>query len=175
MELLIVRFDTSLRDFFLLEYTDVLQNNPRHSIFWRMIADYLSAAGEEGRARLRTFIMHSALGLHKDVKGKEKDTTLSNGHDAAMGSMEGEEDESLNQFRHFKALREACVELRLDSKWKVIASILADGYLRQGHYGLAATMSQQAEDGFMLARVAEKILDEYILNGEFARQLTLII
>ena len=43
------RFDMSLRDYFLLEYTDVLSGNDKHNHLWKVIADYLNAAGDEGR------------------------------------------------------------------------------------------------------------------------------
>jgi nuclear pore complex protein Nup85 len=164
-----VSFDLSLRDYFLLEYADLLQTNPKHPALWRIISDYLAAAGDEGRARLRSHIVHVGLGLEKDPKGKGK--VVRNEDGAAEGMDVEEEGEVETEFRHFTEVREACVELKLDEEWKMVATIMADRLVRRGAYGLAATMSLQAEDGYTLSRIAEKILDAYVLQGKFVSQV----
>lgn len=146
------RFETSLRDYFILEYAELLQNNPKHPALWRIICDYLAAAGDEGRSRLRMHIQRVSLDF--DVKGKNKEA---NG-DAKEDGVEA-------QFRHFTEVLEACRELKLDEEWSVISKVMADRLMRRGNYGLAATMCQQAEDGYALSRIAEKILDAYLNQG----------
>ena len=148
------RFETSLRDYFILEYVELLQNNPKYPALWRIICDYLAAAGDEGRRRLRNHIERVSLGL--DVKEKEK----------GMDGAGIEENRIEAQFRHFTEVREACVELKLDTEWKSVSKIMADRLIRKGDYGLAATMCLQAEDGYALSIIAEKILDTYLDHGD---------
>ncbi|KAK4687468.1 nuclear pore complex protein Nup85, partial [Tremellales sp. Uapishka_1] len=136
------RFETSLRDYFLLEYTDLLQTNPKSSALWRIICDYLSAAGEEGRNQLKSYILHVGLGSTDDEGGEEA------------------------QYKHFMQIKDACVELKLEEEWKTISQVMADKLVRRGNLGMAATMSLQAEDGYALSRIAERILDSYITQGE---------
>lgn len=164
----------SLRDYLILEYAEVLQNNTKHSAFWRMVCDYLSAAGEEGRNRLRTHILHVSLGL-PDLKGKGRavdsaDTDAvpnGNGHSGTMDVEEAIEAESVEaRFEHFAELRETCIELRLEDEWKMISRIMADRLIRRGEYGIAATMCLQAEDGFALSQIADRVLDAFVQQGK---------
>jgi len=148
------RFETSLRDYFILEYAELLQFNPKYSALWRIICDYLAAAGDEGRNRLHTHILHVSLGF--DAKRKNKETESTAMEEAGIES----------QFRHFTEVREACIELKLDEEWRTISKIMTDRLVRKGDYGLAATMCLQAEDGHALSRIAEKILDAYLDQGE---------
>lgn len=156
------RFDSSLRDYFLLDYTDTLNGNPKHAALWRITADYLSAAGEEGRARLRSHILHTALGLDWRPKDKGKGKEVAEGME-----VEGEQENVVDKrFEHFTELRECCVELRLEQEWKMISKIMADRLVRGGEYGLGATMCFQAEDGEELSRIAEMIVEVYINEGK---------
>ncbi|EIW66274.1 hypothetical protein TREMEDRAFT_70200 [Tremella mesenterica DSM 1558] len=160
------RFDMSLRDYFLLEYTDLLQNNPKHLAFWRIIADYLSAAGDEGRCRLREFILH--VSLDSDITPSQKPDSVSSIAPAnQMDGMQVEEVDPVEEhLRKFAEIKEACVELKLEEEWRIISGILADRLMRKKEFGLAATMCLQAEDGGSLSRIAEIILDTYITDGE---------
>jgi nuclear pore complex protein Nup85 len=156
------RFDSSLRDYFILDYTDTLDGNPKHAALWRITADYLFAAGEEGRVRLRSHILHTALGDGSGrAKGKGKEVVAQGGMD-----VEGGEDSGDKRFEHFTDLRECCLELRLEEEWKMISKVMADRLVRNGEYGLGATMCFQAEDGEGLSRIAERIVDVYVQEGE---------
>ena len=171
--LLIRRFETSLRDYFILEYAELLQSNPKHIALWRIICDYLAAAGDEGRSRLRSHIVHVGLGL--DVKGKGKETYPDGKGTDGTNGPDGMEDDGIEaQFRHFTEVREACVDLKLDDEWKMISKVMADRLVRKGDYGLAATMCLQAEDGYALSRIAELILDAYVVHGERDQMIRLL-
>jgi len=145
------RFEMSLRDYFLLEYADVLQNSPQGKDFWRVTCDYLAAAGDEGRNRLRNHILHISLDLEapKDVQPRQQ---VPEGE--LMEVEEPVEDESL---RHFTEVREACEELRLEEEWKTMTKIVGERLIRKGEYGMAAAMCLQAEDSFTLSLIAERI------------------
>lgn len=156
----------SLRDYFLLEYADLLQTNPKHPLLWHVVADYLAAAGDEGRARLRSHIVHVGLGLEKDPKGKSKEVPNGDHRHEGPDGMDVEgEDTVETDFQHFTELRAVCMELKLEEEWRTIASITADRLVRRGEYGMAATMCLQAEDGYGLSRIAEKIVDAFVQHG----------
>lgn len=153
------RFDTSLRDYFLLEYSDMIMESPSQATLWRAIADYLSAAGDHGRNRLKEYIVHVSISLDNDA------VLHVNGN--GMDLEDGEAD----PFEHFTELRDTCQNLKLDEEWRIISAIMADRLIRRGEYGLAASMSLSAEDGYTLSRIAEAILDAYVEHGstEFLR------
>jgi nuclear pore complex protein Nup85 len=147
-----VRFNLPLRDYLLIEYVDHLQSCSYNGStpLWRTICGYLSAAGPEGRNRLREHILHVSLRL---------ETT-------PPQSDEGMEVERDDPFAHFKAIKEVCEELGLDEQWKTISRIIADSLIRRGEYGVASTMCVQGGDGATLSRISEVILEAYIHKGE---------
>ena len=162
------RFDMSLRDYFLLEYAELLQSNPKHAALWRIVADYLTAAGEEGRSRLREYIVRVGLGWD-DAKGKSRDLAQGQGgavEDEMQVENADEVAEEDQRLRRFAEIREACIELKLDEEWRIVSRVLADRLVRKGEVGIAATMYLQAEDADGLSRVAETILDAYVHRGQ---------
>ncbi|WWD16071.1 hypothetical protein CI109_100496 [Kwoniella shandongensis] len=160
------RFETPLRDYFLLEYTEILQNNPKYSAFWRVVCDYLNFAGPEGRNRLRSHVVHVSIPVSKDVKGKNKETE--NTGDGMDVEAEQDQDEGMGIYYEIRA---ACEEFRLEEEFKMISQILAARLTKKGDYGVAAILCAEAADGYALSRIAEKILDSYISHGgeEFLR------
>lgn len=157
------RFEMSLRDYFLLEFAELLQTSPQARPLWRMTCDYLAAAGDEGRNRLRQFILHIGLGLETPtLKGADEPRpTTANGDQMDLETKDEEE-----RLRHFTSVREACEELRLEEEWKTISRIMADRLIRTGEYGMAAAMCLQAEDSFTLSLIAERICDAYLAKGK---------
>jgi nuclear pore complex protein Nup85 len=156
------RYEISLRDYFLLEYADLIQTTPQGQANWRIVCDYLSAAGDEGRNRLRTFIVHISLNLGQ-IKSAPK---AANGTEGGM-EVENPSTTSVadDQFTHFTQVREACEELRLEEEWRTISKIMAERLIRKGEYGMAAAMCLQAEDSFSLSLIAERICDAYLSKG----------
>ncbi|WWC69332.1 uncharacterized protein I206_103270 [Kwoniella pini CBS 10737] len=168
------RFEIPLRDYFLLEYTEALQNQPKYSAFWRVICDYLNYAGVEGRNRLRSHILRISIGLDGESKGKKRqdnddqhegmDIEESDGDRDTNG--EGQSKEIEEAVRLLDEVRAACGEFHLEEEFKLISQILAGKLIRKGEYGMAASMSMMASDGWALSRIAEKILDSYITEGD---------
>jgi nuclear pore complex protein Nup85 len=148
----------SLRDYFLLEYADILQTSPQAQSFWRVTCDYLAAAGDEGRNRLKNHILHISLNLEppKATEPRQTDGEL----------MEVEEPPVDEDLRHFTEVREACEELRLEDEWRTMSKIVAERLIRKGEYGMAAAMCLQAEDSFTLSLIAERICDAYLAKGK---------
>ncbi|WRT67281.1 uncharacterized protein IL334_004248 [Kwoniella shivajii] len=163
------RFEIPLRDYFLLEYAEILQNNPKYSAFWRVICDYLNYAGQEGRNRLKSHIMRISISLDSTQKGKTKqiDSQTAINQDEGMDvEEEGESKEIQEAVRLLDEVRAACGEFKLEEEFKMISQILAGKLIRIGEYGMAASMSMMAGDGWALSRIAETILDAYISDGD---------
>ncbi|WWC89869.1 uncharacterized protein L201_004797 [Kwoniella dendrophila CBS 6074] len=163
------RFEIPLRDYFLLEYTEILQNNPKYSAFWRVICDYLYYAGQEGRNRLKSHIMRISISLDGESKGKKKQSDNPEGMDVEVVEGEGldaETKELEEAVRLLDEIRAACGEFKLEEEFKMISQILAGKLIRKGEFGMAASMCMMAGDGWALSRIAEKILDYYITHGD---------
>jgi nuclear pore complex protein Nup85 len=156
------RFDMSLRDYFLLEYTDLLAGHPKHSSLWRIVVDYLQAAGEEGRCRLKEYIMHVGLDLSPPEPVQPNGEVDGMDGDDAMDV----EDNVDPKFRHIRDLREICASLRLDDEYLVISQVLAEKMIRTGDFGIAATIHASSGDTDGLTRLADKLLETYIIAGE---------
>ncbi|WVW82930.1 hypothetical protein I302_104945 [Kwoniella bestiolae CBS 10118] len=162
------RFEIPLRDHFLLEYTEILQNNPKYSAFWRVICDYLNYAGQEGRNRLKSHIMRISISLDGDAqqaKKKHADGGMDVEQDGEDGT--GMLSKGIEEaVRLLDEVRAACGEFKLEEEFKVISQILASKLIRKGEFGMAASMSMMAGDGWALSRIAERILDSYITDGD---------
>lgn len=163
-------FEISLRDFFLLEYAQVLQDNPNYKAFWRVICDYLGYAGEEGRGRLKEHLRRLDIPLDRDVKGKSKESSDSTndeqqGLDASM-DIENATESQGEAIKLLDEVRSACVDFRLDDVWQEISQVLATRLISAGQYGMAATLALMARDGFALSRIADKVLESFVTCGE---------
>lgn len=157
------RFDTSLRDYFLMAYADMLLESPSRGDLWRPIAEYLAAAGDEGRKRLKEYIVHVPIDLDEPRGGAE------GGEDDI--SLDGEENQIDARFKPFAEVQDVCLQLHLDEEWRMITKIHAERLIRRGEFGLAAMLCRLGEDGYTLSRIAEKILTTYVDQGveEFQR------
>ncbi|OXG31619.1 nuclear pore complex protein Nup85 [Cryptococcus neoformans Ze90-1] len=163
-------FEISLRDFFLLEYAQVLQDNPNYKAFWRVICDYLGYAGEEGRGRLKEHLRRLDIPLDRDVKGKSKESSDSTndeqqGLDASM-DIENATESQGEAIKLLDEVRSACVDFRLDDVWQEISQVLATRLISAGQYGMAATLALMARDGFALSRIADKVLESFVTCGQ---------
>ena len=156
------RFDMSLRDYFLLEYSDLLAGHPKHSSLWRIVVDYLHAAGEEGRRRLKEYIMHVGLDLSPPEPAVISEHPDGLDADDAMDV----EDDVDPKFRHIRDLREICANLRLDDEYLVISQVLAEKMIRTGDFGIAATIHASSGDTDGLSRLADKLLETYVIKGK---------
>ena len=163
----------SLRDYFLLDYAELLAENTRHDVFWRIISEYLYAAGPEGRRRLKEHILHVAL--HVDLskpsarpgqKHADVDTEMDGVVTAETKKDDDDEGGIEPRFQRFADIRETCDELELGDEWRIISRVVADRLVRNGELGVAAAMCLQAEEGDILSRITELILDAYITKGE---------
>ncbi|WVQ71710.1 hypothetical protein IAR50_001251 [Cryptococcus sp. DSM 104548] len=156
-------FDISLRDFFLLEYAQVLQTHPSHKAFWRVTCDYLAFSGEEGRGRLKEHLRRIDIPLERDIKGKSKETPVDT--DVGMDDENGSAESQPESIKLLDEVRSACTEFHLDDVWREISQVLATRLVHARQYGMAATLALMARDGFALARIAEKVLQSFVDEG----------
>lgn len=152
------KYEYSFRDYFLLEYADSIMDSSSEHELWRVIAQYLAAAGEEGRNRLREFIVRVSVRLDSS-SSKEQEAITDNGMD-----VEGS-NSVVAQFQDLIDLRATCQEFNLHEEFETIGQIVAERLVRRGDYGKAAAICLMAENGFMLSRIAEKILTSYVEQG----------
>ena len=152
------RFVMSLRDFFLLEYADLLSEHPKHASTWRLAADYLYVAGTEGRKRLGEYILHVGLMPPPQEDGQ--------------GDQDMEVELVDPQVEYYTHLFEACQELGLLDQWKIISQVMADRMMRQANFGNAATMYAAADDVYGMARLSEKVFETYITEGKLSCSIT---
>lgn len=155
----------SLRDYFLLEYADMLSQHPAHLSTWRIVASYLQSAGPEGYARLKEYILHIGLGASGEAAVTEPLTE-------ANGDMEMEvEEERLDpKFQRFQEIREICAAFHLDEEWATIGQVMADRLVRAGEFALGATVYVAADNTYGLSRLVDKLLCIYVEDSELFRQ-----
>lgn len=160
-------FDSSLRDHFILEYADMLMDSPSQEDLWRAIAEYLNAAGDDGSARLHEYIVRVGVTLGTS---KPSGKVANGSMDVEVVSVDDEEEESETTTK-LRELRQTCEGFNLQDEWRTICAITSQRLILRGDYGIAASLYLMAEDGFGLARIAEKLLDIYVSSGpeEFLR------
>lgn len=153
------KYEYSFRDYFLLEYADSIMDSSSEHDLWRVVAQYFAAAGEEGRNRLREFIVRVSVRLTPNEKGKDKAAEAEDGME-----VEGS-DSVVAQFQDLIDLRAVCQEFDLKAEFEMIGQIVAERLVRRGDLGQAAAICLMAENGFTLSRIAEKILTAYVEQG----------
>lgn len=157
-------FDMSTRDYLLLAYADSIMDSPSQWRLWRVIAEYLATAAEEGRSRLREYILHVALPFESEPS-KDKDGGM---------DVEAEVDEHEDRdMKHLFDLQSTCISLNLHDEWREICAILASTFMRRGEFGRAASLATQARDVNILSLIAEKIITTYVDHGadEYLKQV----
>lgn len=87
-----------------------------------------------------------------------------NGDDA----MDVEEDSAVQRFAQFSSIREICADFDLEEEWAVISRIMGHRLLQSGNLGIASTVYAAADDTYGLSRIADKLLDLYVEQGEEA-------
>jgi nuclear pore complex protein Nup85 len=158
-------FDMSTRDYLLLAYADSITDSPSQWKLWRVIAEYLNTAADEGRSRLREYILRVALPWDSAPSTDKEGTTM---------DVEDDEDETEDRdMKHFFDLQNTCMSLNLHDEWREICTILASTFMRRREYGRAASLATQARDVEILSRIAEKIVETYIEHGpeEYLKQV----
>ncbi|GMK54991.1 hypothetical protein CspeluHIS016_0200470 [Cutaneotrichosporon spelunceum] len=160
-------FDMSTRDYLLLAYADSIMDSPSQWKLWRVIAEYLATAADEGRSRLREYILHVALPFASTSGNDKQGTTMD------VETEDGEDAVEDRDMKHFFDLQNTCMSLNLHAEWREICTILANSFMRRREYGRAASLATQARNLEVLERIAESIVSTYVADGadEYLRQV----
>ncbi|KAM0752697.1 Nucleoporin, Nup85-like protein [Meredithblackwellia eburnea MCA 4105] len=155
--------EQSLRNYFTLSYTDALLADPG---LWRIILDYLSSCGFEGRERMRRVVLSVRLdgvGLddNKDREGKGKQVDV-------MDEDGKENKEPRTSTSRAEEVIQACVDHGLDEEMRKVCKIFAEQLICNKEYGAAIAFCVRAGDSKRVARIASRVLEEYIVNGQEA-------
>lgn len=105
--------EQSLRDYFVLAYTDLLLSDPG---MWRIVLDYLSTCGAEGLARIK----HIILSVNLDGESK----TGAVDEDAEMDAGEAKENEPpARSTQAVEEVLEVCASYGLDDEMRKICKV----------------------------------------------------
>jgi len=89
--------------------------------------------------------------------------------------IEEEDNQMTRELERFAELKEVCQNLRFDEEWKCVSQVMADRLMRRGEYGLAASMCLQAEDGYALSRIAERVVDSFVSHGKLPHSVNFLV
>ena len=105
--------EQSLREYFILSYTDTLLADPG---LWRIVLDYLSSCGAEGRARMRSVILAVNLESEAKAEGASDDVNMDEG--------EAKENEGpVNSTQTVEEVLRACAEHDLDDEMRKVCKV----------------------------------------------------
>ncbi|KAL8279181.1 hypothetical protein RQP46_008437 [Phenoliferia psychrophenolica] len=151
--------EQSLRDYFILSYTDILLSDPG---LWRIVLDYLSSCGAEGRARMRAVV----LAVNLDSESKTEGAAV---EDVEMDGGETKENEPPTKTTDtVEEVLRACAEHGLDDEMRKVCKIYAELLVTRKEYGTAVSFCIRAGDSKRIARIATRVLDEYVTTGQDA-------
>ncbi|WVN86702.1 uncharacterized protein L203_101874 [Cryptococcus depauperatus CBS 7841] len=160
-------FETSLRDYFLLEYAQMLQDSLQGKAFWRVVCDYLNGSGEEGRERLAEWLKRVYIPLEQDFKSNSDVDAFGQDEEGmdveqTLETASGKDGEAV---KLLEEVRSACFEFNLPDVWTDISQVLAKRLMHAGKFGMAATLALMGRDGWALARIAEKVMERFTIAG----------
>ena len=175
-------YDISLRNFFLLEYAELLQGSTQGRGLWKVVSGYLNKAGTEGKRRLGEHLMRVGLQLGQ-AEGEQGTATGSHGPERqSNGNAEGmdvdaEHDTTTTttttpqtrarrgKYDHMSEVLNACRELGFERERHDISRVIADQLIRQGEYGVASAMCMEANDVHGIGKLADRVVEVYIRHG----------
>jgi nuclear pore complex protein Nup85 len=145
----------TLRDHFLLAYADGLLADPS---LWRIAVDYLATCGEVGRARMRQIVRSVDLEEPEGAEeGEDKEMEVEGG--AAAG-------EEVTRARVVDDVIAVCARHGLEDEIVAVCKAWSEILIGQQRYGEAVAYCVKAGDAKRIARIAERVLDEYVTNGK---------
>ncbi|KAI5478837.1 nuclear pore complex protein Nup85 [Pseudohyphozyma bogoriensis] len=140
---------TGLRDYFLMSYAEELRADPE---LWRIVVEYFCEAGEEGRARAEKVLL--AVDLDKvEVVARE-------------GVVPAGEGQEKVERRTVEDVVRVASQQGMGEVVERVCKIYAEVLVGQKKYGEAISFCVRAGDQKRIARIAERMLDEYVENGQ---------
>ena len=173
----------SLRDWFLLSYSDLLMSDPG---LWRCTVDYLANVDnvEVGRGRMRQILLSIGATASMELDdSKTKDSTdgeeiLETGQRKHPSSKTSTVEDVLTICATYgleDVARGVCLVRRLIwlitnlselAKFSFDGKTTAETLIAQRKYGQAVAYCVRANDARRINKIADLILNEYIINGQ---------
>ncbi|KAK4050234.1 hypothetical protein OIV83_003555 [Microbotryomycetes sp. JL201] len=153
-------YDTSLRDYFVLSYTDILQAD---WTMWRVTVDYLGTCGSEGLARM-TRVLES-VPLDEALTRTEAPIAEESGMDVEDSA---DKDERARRTSVAEDVIRVSVEYGLDEQLASICKAYAERLSEQQRFGEAIPFCVRAGDWKRIARISDRILEAYVVEGQEA-------
>ncbi|GAA5946628.1 hypothetical protein JCM1841_003917, partial [Sporobolomyces salmonicolor] len=145
------------RELFLLDWADRLTSD---SGLWRVSCGYWGECGAVGRARIG-----SAL---RGVRLTEEEGDGGDGMDVEGEGDAGEEGKKGQGRTRVEEVLRVCSEYGLEDDMVSICESYAELLTAQSRYGEAISFCVRAHNSKKIARIADRILDEYVANGQDA-------
>lgn len=145
----------TLRDHFILSYADGLLTDPS---LWRIAVDYLATCGDVGRARMRQIVRTVDLEEPAgEAEGGEQEMEVEGVNGTAQ------EDKGVRVVDDVVAV---CAKHGLEEEVVAVCKAWSEILIEQQRYGEAVAYCVKAGDAKRIARIAERVLDEYVTNGK---------
>ncbi|GAA5887149.1 hypothetical protein JCM5296_001611 [Sporobolomyces johnsonii] len=149
------------RELFLLDWADRITVDEG---LWRVSCGYWGECGEVGRARIGSAV--------RGVRLREEEREEGEGGEGmdVEGEGEGEagEEGKKAQGRRVEEVLRVCSEYGLEDDMVSICESYAELLTAQSRYGEAISFCVRANNSKKIARIADRILDEYVANGQEA-------
>ncbi|SCV74835.1 BQ2448_7864 [Microbotryum intermedium] len=143
-------FETRLRDWFVMRYAEELWETDVG--LWRVVVEYFgSGCGEEGRVRMGKVLR----GV--DIFGE-----------GGEGEGEKEQGEREGQERLVEEVLATAAEHGLEEDVVAICKTYSEHLISLSRYGAALAFCVRSGDLKRVSRIADRILDEYLTNGQDA-------
>ncbi|KAM0786288.1 hypothetical protein ACM66B_001767 [Microbotryomycetes sp. NB124-2] len=150
----------TLRDYFVLSYTDILQTD---WTMWRVTVDYLGTCGVEGLARMAKVLESLPL----DEALVKAETLVVDAETSAMDVVEestADKDEPKTSVA--EDVIRVCVEYGLVEQMSTVCKAYAERLSEQQRFGEAIPFCVRAGDWKRIARISDRILETYIVEGQ---------
>ncbi|KIM44830.1 hypothetical protein M413DRAFT_442797 [Hebeloma cylindrosporum] len=136
----------SLRDQYILSYAEYLHSDPA---LWRITVDYMYSCGQVGQSRADEVLLRVPLKLQEQNSDLKVDSQIRAGEIVGV----------------LKDVNRTCFEYKRESVRRTVCRIAAQTLVFDKDYGLAVSYCTSAEDWRGLARIVDRVLEEYIATG----------
>ncbi|BGP42672.1 hypothetical protein JCM10449v2_006684 [Rhodotorula kratochvilovae] len=162
--------ELGLREAFLFDWGERCTADPG---LWRVSCEYWAACGDKGREKVRALVKSLPLEApDAEKEDKAKEAPRADGMDVeGEGAAEGSEKENAAPKRPNRQVDEllaVLAALELSEEFTATCEAYAAQLVEKRRYGEAVAYAVRAGDGRRIAEIADKILEEYIVNGQDA-------
>jgi nuclear pore complex protein Nup85 len=160
--------DLSIRSIHLLTFAEHLHSDPS---LWELTLEYTAACGIEGKERLAELVMRVPIdfesvkttGPVERSQPADLDTMVQTGPEGAEVDDQTKQEERWTE--RMEKLITICKDYGLEDVICSVCKSVARMLSRRSQYGLAVQYSIMGRDGRGVGRIADQLLEEYLLHG----------